>query len=161
MLLAAEYKRPLDAVQPALLSSMLRAVLLGAERVALHSTEPIPAELARFFETLERDAFTIRSVDHYARACGLSRRRLGEILLEHTGRSTKQTVDEQFVLETKRLLAHTDLSVTQLSNRAGFSEPTNFVKFFRHHTGETPLTFRARFDHPPADSNLVELRGSN
>jgi AraC-like DNA-binding protein len=47
------------------------------------------------------------------------------------------------VLELKRVLAHTDVSVKELAERAAFDEPTNLVKFFRHHTGMTPLEFRA------------------
>jgi AraC family transcriptional regulator, transcriptional activator of pobA len=72
----------------------------------------------------------------------LSPRRLGELLLANTGRSTKHVIDERVVLEHKRLLAHTEISVKQLAERTGFDEPTNLVKFFRHHTGMTPLAFR-------------------
>jgi AraC-like DNA-binding protein len=154
-LLAAEYARTQDALQPALLSSMLRAVLLRAERAARGVMDSTPPRLARFFAALERDALTTRSVAHYARAAGLSTRRLGDLLVEHTGRSTKQVIDERVVLEAKRLLAHTHLSIKELAHRVGFSEPTNFVKFFRLHTRETPLGFRARFHHPSARPNLV------
>ena len=73
----------------------------------------------------------------------MSPRRLGELVAEHVGRSTKQVIDERVVLEMKRLLAHTNLSVKELADRVGFAEPTNLVKFFRHHTSQTPLEFRA------------------
>ena len=139
--LAAEHARPLDAVQPALLGSLLRALILRLERYVPASSLP-STELQRFFTILERDCLTTREVAHYAKASGLSPRRLGELLLEHTGRSTKQVIDERVVLEHKRLLAHTELSVKQLAERTGFDEPTNLVKFFRHHTGMTPLAFR-------------------
>jgi len=139
--LAAEHARPLDAVQPALLGSLLRALILRLERYVPAGALP-PSELQRFFTILERDCLTTREVAHYAVAAGMSPRRLGELLLAHTGRSTKQVIDERVVLEHKRLLAHTELSVKQLAERTGFAEPTNLVKFFRHHTGMTPLAFR-------------------
>jgi AraC-like DNA-binding protein len=139
--LAAEHARPLDAVQPALLGSLLRALILRLERYVPASVLA-PSELQRFFTILERDCLTTREVAHYAKASGLSPRRLGELLLAHTGRSTKQVIDERVVLEHKRLLAHTEISVKQLAERTGFAEPTNLVKFFRHHTGMTPLAFR-------------------
>ena len=160
-LLAAEYARPFDAVQPAALAALLRAVLLRAERIATAARGPAgapAAELTRFFTTLERDVLTTRSVAHYARATGVSPRRLGELLVAHAGRSTKQLIDERVALEAKRLLAHTDLSVKELADRTGFAEPTNFVKFFRHHAGTTPLAFRARFYHPAADPDLAPAR---
>ena len=65
------------------------------------------------------------------------------LLAARTGKSTKQVIDERVILEHKRLLAHTELSVKELAARTGFPEPTNLVKFFRHHTGMTPLAFRA------------------
>jgi AraC-like DNA-binding protein len=139
--LAAEQARPLDAVQPALLESLLRAVLLRLERLA--PTTPAGAELARFFTILERDCTRTRSVAHYAKQAGLSPRRLGELLVAHTGKSTKHVIDDRVVLEHKRLLAHTQLSVKELADRTGFDEPTNLVKFFRQRTGQTPLEFRA------------------
>jgi AraC-like DNA-binding protein len=139
--LDTEQARPLDVVQPALLGALLRVVLLRAER--LGRFEPTPSGLDRFFTILERDCLKTRSVAHYAKQAGMSPRRLGELLAEHLGRSTKQVIDERVVLEMKRLLAHTNLSVKELADRVGFAEPTNLVKFFRHHTGQTPLEFRA------------------
>ena len=139
--LASEHARPLDAVQPALLSALLRALLLRLERYVREDELP-PAPLQRFFTILERDCLRTRSVAHFAKAAAISSRRLGELLLEHTGRSTKTVIDERVVLEHKRLLAHTEISVKELADRTGFEEPTNLVKFFRHHTGMTPLEFR-------------------
>lgn len=139
--LAIEQSRPLDAVQPALLSSLVRAVLLRLER-RVPDAGGSSSELERFFTILERDCLTTRSVAHYAKAAGLSPRRLGELLDIHTGRSTKQFVDERVVLEQKRLLAHTQITVKELADQTGFAEPSNLVKFFRLHTGLTPLEFR-------------------
>jgi AraC-like DNA-binding protein len=64
------------------------------------------------------------------------------VLLAFCGKSTKQLIDERVVVEQKRLLVHTEISVKELAERTGFDEPTNLVKFFRHHTGQTPTEFR-------------------
>lgn len=141
--LVAEQARPFDSLQEPVLEALLRALLLRAERMRAGGRAAVPAPLERFFTILERDHAETRSVDHYARAAGVSPRRLGELLVEQTGKSTKQVIDERVVLEQKRLLAHTELSVKELAARTGFAEPTNLVKFFRHHTGTTPLEFRA------------------
>lgn len=140
--LDAEHTRPIDSIQPWLLSSLLRSVLLRAVRIA-GSGQPVAPSLGTFFTILERDHAITRSVSHYARAAGLSPRRLAELLVAETGKSTKQLIDERVILEHKRLLAHTGLTVKELAARTGFDEPTNLVKFFRHHTGQTPLEFRA------------------
>jgi len=141
--LEAEQARPVDSLQEPVLAGLLRVLLLRAERMRAGGQEAVPAALERFFTILERDHAETRSVAHYARAAGISPRRLGELLAAQTGKSTKQVIDERVVLEHKRLLAHTELSVKELAARTGFPEPTNLVKFFRHHTGTTPLAFRA------------------
>jgi AraC family transcriptional activator of pobA len=69
-------------------------------------------------------------------------RQLSDLLVARTGKSTKRIIDDRVVLEQKRLLAHTDVSVKELAERTGFAEPTNLVKFFRHHTQMTPQAFR-------------------
>ena len=141
--IAAEQARPFDALQEPVLAALLRVFLLRAERMRAGGLEAVPEALERFFTILEHDHAETRSVAHYARAAGVSPRRLGELLAAQTGKSTKQVIDERVVLEHKRLLAHTELSVKELAARTGFLEPTNLVKFFRHHTGMTPLAFRA------------------
>jgi AraC family transcriptional regulator, transcriptional activator of pobA len=139
--LDAEHARPIDDVQPHLLTALLRVLVLRAERLVDRTAEA-PAPLQRFFTILERDHATTRSVDHYARQAGISARRLAELIHDHAGKSTKQVIDERVILEQKRLLVHTELSVKELAARTGFAEPTNLVKFFRHHTSTTPLAFR-------------------
>lgn len=141
--LAVEHARPHDTAQPEILESLLHALLWRLERLqTAWAGVGATSALSRFFTILERDHATTRSVAHYAKAAGVSPRRLGELLLEATGRTTKQNIDERVVLEHKRLLAHTDISVKELAVRTGFDEPTNLVKFFRLHAGVTPTAFR-------------------
>jgi len=141
--LHAEHARPLDQLQPWILMGLLRSLVLHAERRVDRAT-PIHAALRRFLAILERDHTAVRSVDHYARHVGISARRLAELVHAHTGKSTKQVIADRVVLEQKRLLAYTELSVKELAARTGFGEPTNLVKFFRRHVGITPLEFRGR-----------------
>lgn len=142
--LRAEYARPTDAVQPALLAALLRSFLLRCERLAAQSQSQkrVSPELEQFRELLERDHARTRNVDDYAKAIGVSARTLNGLTQKRFGRSAKEYIDERVVLELKRLLAHSDLPVKALAARFGFSDPTNLVKFFRHHTNKTPVAFR-------------------
>jgi AraC-like DNA-binding protein len=45
-------------------------------------------------------------------------------------------------LEAKRLLAYSDLPVAAIGHQLGFTEPTNFGRFFVRETGLTPGEFR-------------------
>ncbi len=142
--MVAEQARALDVYQPELLASLFRTLLLRCERLRGEGPASHAAELAQFFTLLERDFATTRSVEHYARAVGFSPRRLGELLVSHTGKSTKELIADRVLLELKRSLAFTEATVKQLAADTGFDEPTNLVKFFRLHTKLTPLEFRAQ-----------------
>lgn len=144
----AEYARPTDAAQPAVLSALLRAFVLQSERlVSTASAERAlggRTEAEAFRASLERSYAHNRSVKRYAHELGVTPRTLNAISERAFGKGAKAFVDERVVLELKRRLAHTDDSVKSLSAQLGFAEPTNLVKFFRHHAGETPLQFRER-----------------
>lgn len=142
--LEREYARPADGVQNAVLSSLLRALLLQLERLVTNAegASTAPPALEKFRETLEQGLETSRSVEHYARLAKVTPRALNRLTLRHLGAGAKETIDARVVLELKRLLAYSDLSVKELSARFAFDEPTNLVKFFKLHAGTTPQRFR-------------------
>ncbi|WP_459640649.1 helix-turn-helix domain-containing protein [Flavobacterium sp. CGRL2] len=58
------------------------------------------------------------------------------------GKTPKEIIDDRVMLEAKRLLAHTNENVKEISYELGFEEPTNFIKYFRKHSNSTPVEFR-------------------
>jgi transcriptional regulator GlxA family with amidase domain len=60
------------------------------------------------------------------------------------GMTAKAFIAARIVLEAKRLLVHTDLSVATIAEKLGFHEATNFSKFFRREADSTPAEFRRR-----------------
>lgn len=83
-------------------------------------------------------------VQPYADHLGHSRKSLDRACRAVSDMSAKRVIVERIVLEAKRLLAHTRLPVASVSDRLGFDEPTNFVKYFKRETGTTPARFRER-----------------
>ena len=98
----------------------------------------------RFRVLLERDFRTAHEVDHYARQLGYSLRTLNRATQTTAGESPKQAVSRRLVLEARRLLAYTDHPVATIARNLGFTDPSNFSKFFARHTSEAPSTFRIR-----------------
>lgn len=103
-----------------------------------------PAELAvRFRDMLTEPGVRLRTVEEYARELGVSARHLHDAVKRGTGRTPGQLIRGRQVLEAKRLLAGTDLTVRQIASAAGFGDPAYFCRFFRRETGTTPGRFRA------------------
>ncbi|MFD0573877.1 helix-turn-helix domain-containing protein [Kitasatospora gansuensis] len=101
----------------------------------------------RFRHELEHSFATTRSAAAYAARVGYSLPTLNRACQAATGRNAKALIDARVALEAGRLLAHTDLPVATIGRRLGFTEPTNFGKFFTRETGLPPGTFRAH-QHP-------------
>jgi len=148
--LQAEYRRAVtapEAITVDLLRHLLGALLL---RVARLAPEDSPAQhlggdtFQHFQHELERSFATTRNAADYAARVGYSLRSLNRVCQTATGRTAKALVDARVALEAKRLLAHTDLPLAAVGSRLGFTEPTNFGKFFTRETGDTPGAFRAR-----------------
>jgi len=67
---------------------------------------------------------------------------LNRSVKEVTGKPTTAHIAERLTSEAKLLLHHTDWSVGDIADRLGFEYATYFHRFFKQHTGTTPLAYR-------------------
>ncbi|MGY0034660.1 helix-turn-helix domain-containing protein [Pedobacter sp. NJ-S-72] len=79
---------------------------------------------------------------YYANKLFISERKLQMASMAVLGKSPKELINEQIILETKRLLIHASMSVKEVGYNLGFEEPTNFTKFFKSQTGVSPTQFK-------------------
>lgn len=98
---------------------------------------------ALFAQELELNYAGRMSVLDYARRLGFSESTVSRACLATVGRTAKQEIDARVALEAKRLLVYSEATAAQIGHQLGFTEPTNFLKFFRRTVGCTPLEFRA------------------
>lgn len=64
---------------------------------------------------------------------------------EHlANRSALQLLHERLLLEAKRQLTYTNMTIGQVADLLGFSEPAYFTRFFKRLTGLSPRDFRLR-----------------
>jgi AraC-like DNA-binding protein len=91
---------------------------------------------------VERSFAASRDVQDYAERLGYAPRTLTRACLAATGKTAKEFLDARVALEAKRLLVNTELTVAAIARAVGFSEATNFGKFFTREAGMTPGVFR-------------------
>ncbi len=136
-----------DDIPVAVLRHQLAALLLRVSRLEPEGGPGQDAAdseiLARFRAAVEERFALTRQVEDFARLLGCSVRTLTRASLAAAGRTAKQVVDDRVALEAKRLLADSDLPVAEVGTRLGFSEATNFGRFFARTVGSSPGAFRA------------------
>ena len=84
-------------------------------------------------------------VSDYAKRMNISRKHLNNQIKKVTGKGAKEHIVERLILEIKRLLLHSDLSIKEISYQLSFKEPVHMSNFFKKYSGYTPTSFR--FDH--------------
>ncbi|GIJ29413.1 AraC family transcriptional regulator [Micromonospora qiuiae] len=125
---------------------LLRLSMLPSR--ARHPKRPEEITFHRFCREVELSYQHTRRVEDYADRLGCSVRTLTRACLAVTGRSAKQVLDERVALQASRLLAATDEPIARIGRWLGFTEPTNFGRFFTREVGVSPGAFRATREHP-------------
>ena len=100
--------------------------------------------VARFSSLVDMNFQTHVPLVHYARQLGISVAHLNALCRQETGRSALELVHARVALEAKRMLVYTSMTVRDVSDALGFSDPAYFTRFFRRHAGVAPRDFRQR-----------------
>lgn len=142
-----EYTFPNNFAKSEMLSALLRVLLLKAERAKeIQSISGIKTQWLEIFcnfkDLLEQEYTTTRSSRYYASKLFISYKFLNDVVKTLTSKTAKAFIDEFVILEIKRYLLSTSLSVKEISYKTGFEEPANMVKYFKKNTNITPLKYR-------------------
>lgn len=130
-----------------ILRSFLTLLLLKAGRLKrsliLQDKNPGNFNLFSIFrKKLEERFFETRHAKDYAELLNISDYHLNKSCKTITGHTAKKYIDAFIILEIKRRLVTSNVSVNKITYQMGFDEPTNFIKFFKKHTRQTPSQFK-------------------
>lgn len=95
-----------------------------------------------FFRLLSTHYRSQHNVGFYAERLHRTPKYFSGAIRRISGRSVSDWIATMLLSDSKLLLQSTDMTVLEISEELGFSSPSVFVQFFRHHTGITPLRFR-------------------
>ena len=82
------------------------------------------------------------SLSDVAKAMGVSPRSLQRLLMEQ-GTTFSQILDRHEQHRAMQLLVKKDLSLSEIADMLGYSDPSNFGRAVRKWTGQTPRRWRA------------------
>jgi AraC-like DNA-binding protein len=123
---------------------LLRMHLLAGVADRSVATDSMQSLYRRFVDDINHLFMQSRVVELYAVRLGCSTKSLARACESAAGQSPKKIIEQRVVLEAQRLLVHTKKNVKTIARELGFSEETNFVKFFKNNQGLSPLTFRTK-----------------
>lgn len=147
--LCQEYDAALPDAEE-ILRATLRLTLLRLARLYIRaSPERKPTRgmtiVRQFHWELEKHFRQETSIDAYARLLGITANHLNDVVHEQTGHSAGELIRRRRLLDAKRMLSHSQLSVSEIGYALGFEDPSYFSRFFRRYEGESPTDFLERF----------------
>lgn len=102
-----------------------------------------PQQITRDFrKLLKNNIKSDKSPSHYAVALNISEAYLNEVVKKTTGFTAGYWIRDYVVLEAKRLLSYTEMTVKEIAHALGYEDHTYFSKLFKQSTQTTPLAFR-------------------
>lgn len=136
-----------------LIAMQLIAMFVSAQKKqqSLHQKHSIPDRIVHASKYKLVHEIILYIQDHYSEECSLdeiaahfyiSRAYLTRIFKLITGFTIKEYLTLCRIRNAKTLLQTTNLSVTEIADRTGFGNITNFEKNFKNMTSMTPLQYR-------------------
>ncbi|MCT3760640.1 helix-turn-helix domain-containing protein [Elizabethkingia anophelis] len=121
-------------------------VILNRYYACIHNVQRdtyIHADFYRFRSLLEKKFVDDRSVDAYSKVLNISTGFLNKICRQFSGLSAQQMIHYKLISEIKKQL-YQNKSAKEIAYEFGFSDPSNFNRFFKKFTGITPQQYRKK-----------------
>ena len=100
-----------------------------------HLTHQFKLMLAENFRSL-------KSPSSYAKRLNVTQNYLNETIKKNTGFPVSYWITSEILMEAKRLLFHTTVTVKEIAYAVGYNDAAYFSKLFKKHEGVSPLSFR-------------------
>lgn len=138
-----------DKFSEEIIRSLLDLILLTCDQ--LYPEELIPVKKGKghflvknFLLLIEENYQNNLRINDYADKLAVTPNHLTQTVKEITGKTSIEILKEKQITEIKRLLIHTNLNITEISELMNFDDQSYFTKYFKKSTGDTLLQFRRK-----------------
>ncbi|WP_183566639.1 AraC family transcriptional regulator [Mucilaginibacter sp. SP1R1] len=130
-----------------MLGSWLRVLVIYLSRLytnqfAKSRVNPNHFVLKSFQELISRHYHELHEVATYADKLNLTPGYLNDLVKQQSGKTAITHIHHRLIVEAKRRLLHTELSVKQIANELGFEDAAYFNHFFKRIADTTPVSYR-------------------
>lgn len=135
-----------------MLRTFLKQIIIKCTRIwkennQLDTKELIPeVEFSRTFSRLiEQHYVNYHTVGEYAALLHITPKALNKRITRFSNTTPNDIIKNRIILEAKRLLVHTQLSIQEISYQLGYEDASYFSRFFTKHDALSPKNFRLQY----------------
>lgn len=144
-LLMDEFNRTADDSSEAL-SHLIKLLLIKLSRFFMNrdtvENKASDGIGGQFQQLVEDHFFEQHRIKAYANQLGITADYLSERIKKELGITPSKLIHQRILAEAKRLLAYTDLTLTEIGQTLGFKDSAYFSRFFKREAAQTPSRFR-------------------
>lgn len=96
----------------------------------------------KFLQLVEIHYIDKRTVNEYADLLSVTPSYLSSQIKKSSTKGALHFINNRVVSEAKSFLQYTESNINEVAQKLNFSDTSNFVKFFKKHTGKTPVEFK-------------------
>ncbi len=98
----------------------------------------------RFKQLIEEKCQENLAVKDYASLLSVTANHLSETVKLVTGRTSTDLINDRMLMEIKRMLVHTNYTVSEIAYRLNFADQSYFSKYFKKLSSFSPLDYRQK-----------------
>ncbi|GAA3581829.1 helix-turn-helix transcriptional regulator [Snuella lapsa] len=131
-----------ENVQQDIVEGLLKALISkvatysSLDRIKVDATDTATRFLEMLNQTLKNN------VGFYAEFLNITPQNLNQICQKKYKKTASKVIADFLIREAKRLLVYTNKSVSEIAFYFEFKDVSHFIKYFKRHTGLTPLQFK-------------------
>lgn len=95
-----------------------------------------------FLQLVHQHCSTQHDVSFYAQKMNITPRYLSSVVLAESGETTKDIIDRHVIVEIKVRLKNSTQNIQEIARGMNFNDQSFFSRYFRKHTGMSPLQYR-------------------
>lgn len=128
----------------------LFVIMVRRSYAGMNPSAPNPHKVSykaflNFRKLIEENYCRLHTVKDYASLLNVSSKTLTLYVNECSKYSPLELINNRIILEAKRLLRYSVLSVKEVAFRLGFEDPSYFAKFFKRLVKQSPADYRESF----------------
>lgn len=141
--------RTVDNIQPEMLQMLLKRLIIILTRLVKRRYMALPGwkdeklDIVRRYSMLVEEFYREQhQVAFYAARLHKSPKTLANVFAQHNEKSPVAVIHDRIILEARRLLLYSDMSVKEVAYTLGFEDAAHFSNFFKRHLQVSPIAFR-------------------